>query len=102
MPNDARYFELLPELGVHHETGEPEPIREVGVTAAVPRIVKGELVQDVERHVLKPIAGTRILKVTDLAIADALAQSGQYREVEAPDEKALQKARKDTETGEAS
>lgn len=112
MSADARYFELNDDVGIEPElipdgdggskknpkAGELQPIQEVGVVAAVPRMEGKELVEDVVRVTVKAIPGTRILKVDEPAIAQAIQESGQYHEIEAPSEKDLKSARKDTES----
>lgn len=79
-----RYFELLDHIGVAAD-GELEPIREVGVAIAIPLMVDGEIVAVPQTVVLRPVQpGARIVATDDPRIVAALAESGQYREVDPP------------------
>lgn len=100
-----RYFELNEDVGVEPdfltdpETGEPvenpragelQPINDVGVAAAVPRMIGGELTQDVVRISVQD-DGKELEKVSDRvvvarhpAVAQGLVESGQYHEVDPP------------------
>lgn len=93
---EARYFELNDDVGIDHE-GNPEPLVEVGLTVARPAMVDGAVVDAVESVQLKPIPGTRILKVEDVVVANAMASHPLYHETEAPSKKDLDAARKTTE-----
>lgn len=116
MPN-ARYFELLPHVGIEppklvNDQGEPvdnpkagelQPLQPSTLTLGVPTKVKttapGE--PDVliaqQTVTITPIPGTRITKVDDMLVANALAEHPCFTEIDAPKQKDLAAARKDTE-----
>lgn len=78
-----RYFQLLDTIGLNAEQN-PEPIHEIGIALAVPTVQGGDIVDVPQRVTLKPIPGTRTVKVDDPLVAAALATCGQYEEVDAP------------------
>lgn len=118
MPETARWFELLDDVGVEPaqladpETGEPvdnpkagelQPMKVTGLTIAIPTKVvnigaegPGILLQQ-QSVLIEPIPGTRMTKVTDPLIANALATHGCFREIDPPKQKDLANARKDTQ-----
>jgi hypothetical protein len=104
-----RYFKLKDHIGVEpdliEEDGQPvenpkagelQPLVEVGLKVEVPTIVQGKVASATDSVTLKPIPGTRILKVNKAAHANGLLQSGNWDEVDPPDEKALKDARGET------
>ena len=97
---DARYFELNDDVGLDHE-GNPQPLVETGLTIARPTMVGGEVVDAVESVPLTPIPGTRILKIEDPVVANAMSTHPLYHETEAPSKKDLDAARKTTEAARA-
>lgn len=98
--SDDRYLKLKDHIGLHHETGELDPIREVGVAVAVPTIEGDEIVEVSHRVTLHPIPGTRVLKVENPQVANALLASGQYDEIDPPNEAGLKKLRGEIGSGE--
>lgn len=90
-----RYFKLNDDVGVEPGTGELQPMVEVGLPIAVPTIdeASGELVEVAHKVTLKPIPGTRVVKVDQPAIANGLLASGQYTEIDPPNEAALKALR---------
>jgi hypothetical protein len=120
MPEDARYFEVCDHVGLNPD-GSLEPAAEIGLGVQVTRVQAvpdpdnpaREMVVEVvrpERVALQPIPGTRIYKVTDQklgktsisgqVIADALVEhcvnNNILREIDAPHQKDLRKAREET------
>src|SRR4051794_21298768 len=91
-----RHLRLLDHIGVD-EAGNPEPIHEVGLAVLVPTMKDGQIVDVAERVTLRPAPGTRVLKTDDPRVADALLQSGQYEEIDAPSQRQLAKERAETE-----
>lgn len=111
---DPRYFKLRDDIGVEPDfvtdtkTGEPvenpkagelSPLRSENITLAVPTMVDDQVVSVVETVTLEPIPGTRILKIDDPLIANAVAELGKYDEVEPPSKSDLSAARHETEAG---
>ena len=102
-----RYFQLLDEHGLSPVTGKPDPIVCVGLAVAVPTMVKGEVVREIKRVEItsapeakrtkdNPVAdcarilpGSRVIECSDHRFADGIAASGQYVEVDPPDDKVL-------------
>lgn len=109
-----RYFQLNDDVGLNPVTGKADPIAAVGLVVAVPRMVKGELLVEQQRLEIKvltdqELAGrkqkpparilpsSRLIEVDEPRVADGLAGSGQYREVDPPEKKALDEHRKEIE-----
>lgn len=108
--SDARYFELNDDVGLapshivkngqeveNPAAGTPEPISEVSLTVGVPTMVDGELLPIAQTVTLKPIPGTRILKVEDALVANAMGSHPLLHEIDAPSKKDLAGARTTTE-----
>lgn len=85
---DTAYFTLADDVGLDPD-GNPEPLVEIGVTIAVPNMVAGEIVDRAERVTLKPIAGTRIVKIDDQLIASALRNVPSLVETDPPKQRDL-------------
>lgn len=109
---DARYFELNDDIGLapshltDTETGQPvenpaagtpEPLVHFSLTIGVPTMVGADLIQVPETVTLDPIAGTRMLKIEDALVANAMQAHPLFHEVDPPTRKGLTSARKDTE-----
>jgi hypothetical protein len=101
-----RYFALRDHVGVTAD-GNLEPLVEIGVTASVPKIEKGELIEVQERYTIKAadslgqfdlarfIPGTRMVHATSPQIADVLLQSGMWDEIKPPTKQEAAKQAKD-------
>ena len=90
-----RYLQLREHVGVTAD-GNPEPLVEIGLTATVPRMRGGELVDDPHRHVIRAaekipagdgariMPNTRMVHATDPMIAQALLSTGNWEEIDPP------------------
>lgn len=108
---DSRYFELRPDIGLappyltgkdgqpveNPAAGTPEPLVEERLTIGVPTKVGNDIIAVPQPVTLKPIPGTRILKVDDPLAASALTGHPNYVEIDAPSAKDLKGARSTTE-----
>lgn len=112
---DPRYFELNDDVGLappyltgsdgqpveNPAAGSPEPLQHVSLVVGVPTMVDGELVDVAQTVELKPIAGTRIVKVDDALVANAMGAHPHFHETDAPSQKDLKAARTTTEDARA-
>lgn len=112
---DSRYFELNDDVGLapahltgsdgqpveNPAAGSPEPLQQVSLVVGVPTMVGGDLVDVAQTVELKPIAGTRILKVDDALVASAMGGHPHFHEIDAPSQKDLKGARSTTEDARA-
>ena len=108
---DSRYFELNDDVGLAPQyltgkdgqpvenpaAGSPEPLVEETLIIGVPAMAGNDIVNVAQEVKLKPIAGTRILKIDDALVANVLATSPKYHEIDAPSKKDLAGARSTTE-----
>lgn len=114
MPN-SRYFELNEDIGLapthlagsdgqpveNPAAGSPEPLQAVSLVVGVPTMVDGDLVDIATSVELKPIAGTRLVKVDDPLVASAMGSHPHFHEIDAPSQKDLKGARSTTEDARA-
>lgn len=112
---DSAYFELNDDVGLapSHLTGPdgepvenpaagtPDPLTHLSLTIGVPTMVDGEILPVSQTVELEPIPGTRILKVDDQLVANAMRSHPLYHEIDAPSQKDLKGSRKDTEDARA-
>lgn len=111
MPETARYFKVPDHVGLDAD-GNPEPAHEIGLGMQVtdvemvddPLNPGRQIVTEVVRPetvTLKPIPGTRLFKVAEPLVAEALAvyaaSTGIVEEVEPPTKRDLDKDRKATQ-----
>lgn len=108
---DSRYFELNDDVGLapryltgadgqpieNPAAGSPEPLQTVSLVIGVPTQVQGDIVDVATTVELKPIAGTRILKIDDALIASAMGGHPHFHEIDPPKKKDLAEARSTTE-----
>ena len=113
---EARYFELLPHVGVEpaklvNDQGEPvdnpkagelQPMQRSTLNLAIPtKVANGpdgtQVLLTSQAVTIDPIPGTRITKVDDPLVANALTDHPLFREIDPPKQKDLAAARKDTE-----
>jgi hypothetical protein len=90
-----QYFQLRDDVGLTAD-GNQEPLRQIGVTLAVPIMREGEVVDDPHRYVIHAsdtlkdgalarfIPGTRTVHAVDPRIADVLRQSGLFVQTDPP------------------
>lgn len=90
---DSAYFTLADNVGLDPD-GNPEPLVAIGLTIVVPSMVNGKLVEDTPQRVeLKPIAGTRVVKVDDPIVATGLRNIDSVVECDPPTQQDLTKSR---------
>ena len=102
MPN--RYLQLREHIGLT-AGGNPEPLVTIGLTATVPRMRNGEIVDDPHRHEIKAaekipagegariMPDTRIVEASDPVIADLLLSTGNWEEIDPPSKREQQHQR---------
>lgn len=90
---DTVYLECL--VGFD-DTGNPEPLREIGLPIMVQKLVKGVVVDDLDSIKIQPspdpkrdqpgriVPDTRIVATSDPRVVDALLGSGQYSLTDPP------------------
>lgn len=112
---DSRYFELNEDVGLapkyltgsdgepveNPAAGSPEPLQTVSLVVGVPTQVGNDIVDVATSKELKPIAGTRIVKIDDPLIASAMGGHPHFHEIDAPKKKDLAGARSTTEDARA-
>lgn len=96
-----RYFQLNDDVGLDHETGDPQPIKEIGVrisspVLADPRNRKSDVIEVGQTILVQPIPATRIVKTDDPRVAGGLLETGLLHEIDPPDEAAIKTARSAT------
>jgi enoyl-CoA hydratase/carnithine racemase len=107
MPNSERYFELLDHVGLDPQ-GNPAQAAEIGLGLQITNVrmvpdpgnpAKQIVVEESrpERVVVKPIPGTRMFKTGNPLIASALQDLGLLQEVDPPDTRTVDRARKTTQ-----
>lgn len=110
MPETARYFELNDDVGLapafltgpdgnpvkNPAAGTPEPISVLTLQIAVPVMVGKGVAETTSEVTLKPVAGTRIVEITDPLLANAMGTHPLFHEIDAPTKKQLADARKTT------
>jgi hypothetical protein len=115
MAADARYFELNDDVGlapqyitgkdgepvVNPAAGSPEPLHHMSLTVGVPTQVGDDILTVPQTVDLTGIPGTRIIKVDDVLVANAMAGHPLFHETEAPSQKDLKAARSTTEDARA-
>jgi hypothetical protein len=102
-----RYFELNDDVGVTVD-GNLEPLAEIGLVVNVPILQAGEVVDNAHRITIaaagsiakdahaRIVPGTRIAHCRDPRVADAIAQSGQYHEIDQPTKTDIRSQQSDT------
>ena len=95
-----RYLQINDDVGLDAE-GNPEPAVAIGVAVTVPTMKDGEVVDVAQRVSVPPIAGTRIFKIDDPVIFSACLAHGGLHEVDPPNKRTLEKARKEVKPGKA-
>lgn len=96
-----RYFQLNDDVGLDHESGDLQPIKEIGVrisspVLADPKSRKSDVIEVGQTIVVQPIPATRIVKVEDPRVAAGVVETGLFHEIDPPDEAALKAARSAT------
>lgn len=111
MADQKRYFQLDDKVGLNHLTGKPDPIAEIGLVVAVPRMVRGKVEHEVRPLRVKQLSdkeladlktkpvgrilpGTRVVETASQKVADGLLQRGDFAEIDPPEAKALDEHRK--------
>jgi len=106
---DLRYFELNDDVGLHPETGTPQPLAEIALRIPKATMRDGEIVDTEERVLIQPagelkprdlvraLPHTRIVEVRDPLVAAALENLGLFHEIDAPPKRDEQHARGETQ-----